>query len=311
MHTPSPCIGGTNSPCPPLLHGLPGPQRLGLSPIADVDLGALEELRVSYSVPDHAPPAAAPGQLPMWPPALTPEPIEVNSSSEEDDAISLLLRIYLTLLGLSSSIDPLVASILTWVARHRPCLPLGRTSAPSPLDVALKPQGMGIDAPTCVEGNLQSASPFSTLGQSQSPLPTTYQVPGWRWFGYSIDSFFGPLSTLEPQPRVDPCLHLGVLYLLRRGWGRPSPPRPSESLRSSERTPPPPSSTAHNHAVLISCFSAMGDKGVVLQPYKGLLSFYDEASGSSSWADQLEGELKAVKREKAREEGILQCRLKN
>ncbi|GAA0155707.1 hypothetical protein LIER_38136 [Lithospermum erythrorhizon] len=55
----------------------------------------------------------------------------------------------------------------------------------------------------------------------------------------------------------------------------------------------------------------MGDKGVVLQSYKWLLSSYEEASWSSSRVSQLEGELKALKREKAREQGILQHRLKN
>ncbi|GAA0167449.1 hypothetical protein LIER_40378 [Lithospermum erythrorhizon] len=41
------------------------------------------------------------------------------------------------------------------------------------------------------------------------------------------------------------------------------------------------------------------------------LSSYEKASGSSFRAGQLEGELKALKKEKAREEGVLQRRLKN
>ncbi|GAA0141502.1 hypothetical protein LIER_35404 [Lithospermum erythrorhizon] len=65
-------------------------------------------------------------------------------------------------------------------------------------------------------------------------------------------------------------------------------PRPSQSLRRSERTPPPPPPAALNHAELISSFSTLGDK-----------------------AGHLEGELKALKKEKAREEGVLKCLLKN
>ncbi|GAA0167435.1 hypothetical protein LIER_22371 [Lithospermum erythrorhizon] len=54
-----------------------------------------------------------------------------------------------------------------------------------------------------------------------------------------------------------------------------------------------------------------GLHGVTLQSYKELLSSYEVASGSSSRAGQLEDELKALKKEKAREEGVLQRRLKN
>ncbi|GAA0170645.1 hypothetical protein LIER_24867 [Lithospermum erythrorhizon] len=51
--------------------------------------------------------------------------------------------------------------------------------------------------------------------------------------------------------------------------------------------------------------------GLLLQSYKELLSSYEAASGSSSRADQLERELEALKKEKACEDGVLQCRLKN
>ncbi|GAA0148154.1 hypothetical protein LIER_07675 [Lithospermum erythrorhizon] len=87
--------------------------------------------------------------------------------------------------------------------------------------------------------------------------------------------------------------------------------RPSQSLRRSERTPPASSSAVSNHAELISSLSTLGDKGVALQSYKEILSSYEDVSGSSSRVGQLEGELKALKKEKAREEGILQRHLKN
>ncbi|GAA0184539.1 hypothetical protein LIER_31827 [Lithospermum erythrorhizon] len=54
-----------------------------------------------------------------------------------------------------------------------------------------------------------------------------------------------------------------------------------------------------------SCSQFFGLQRVVLQSYKGLLSSYEEASGCSSQVGQLENELKALRREKAREEGFL------
>ncbi|GAA0183340.1 hypothetical protein LIER_30766 [Lithospermum erythrorhizon] len=114
--------------------------------------------------------------------------------------------------------------------------------------------------------------------------------------------------------------------------------RPSQSLRRLERIPPPSSSTVSNHVEMISSsspweiryvpfrflfclFCVSPDpldvlyyfslQGVVLQCYKELLSSYEKVSGSSSLAGQLEGELKGLKKEKAREDCILQCRLKN
>ncbi|GAA0161617.1 hypothetical protein LIER_17892 [Lithospermum erythrorhizon] len=52
-------------------------------------------------------------------------------------------------------------------------------------------------------------------------------------------------------------------------------------------------------------------QGVVLQSCKTILSSYKEAIRSSSRAGQLEHELKALKKEKAQEEGTLQHRLRN
>ncbi|GAA0168930.1 hypothetical protein LIER_23521 [Lithospermum erythrorhizon] len=74
--------------------------------------------------------------------------------------------------------------------------------------------------------------------------------------------------------------------------------RPSQFLKRSERAPPFSSSTASNHAEFFSL------QGVALQSYKELLSSYEEVGGSSSQAGRLEGELKALKKEKTREEGL-------
>ncbi|GAA0167245.1 hypothetical protein LIER_22220 [Lithospermum erythrorhizon] len=92
----------------------------GLSPIAEADLGTLEALRVSYRVPDHAPfppptaPVIALNQLPPRPPTLAPEQVEVDNSSEEDEAMSPFLR--------------------------RPRFPLRETSSPGPQDADPEPQ---------------------------------------------------------------------------------------------------------------------------------------------------------------------------
>ncbi|GAA0151458.1 hypothetical protein LIER_37294 [Lithospermum erythrorhizon] len=50
---------------------------------------------------------------------------------------------------------------------------------------------------------------------------------------------------------------------------------------------------------------------VALQSYRDALSSFEAVSGSSSKIGQLEGELKALKEEKAREEGVLRLHLKN
>ncbi|GAA0172215.1 hypothetical protein LIER_41302 [Lithospermum erythrorhizon] len=59
-----------------------------------------------------------------------------------------------------------------------------------------------------------------------------------------------------------------------------------------------------------SCSQFFGLQGVVLQSYRGLQSSYEEVSGSSSRSGQLEDELKALRKEKAWEEGVLQRRLR-
>ncbi|GAA0171091.1 hypothetical protein LIER_25206 [Lithospermum erythrorhizon] len=117
----------------------------------------------------------------------------------------------------------------------------------------------------------------------------------------------------------------------RKKVGSPLPsPRPALSHRRSEKAPLLHSFTPHaqgpptsekclsdmDHRELISSLSTLGYKlfklnGVALRSYRKLLSSYEEASGSSSRVPQLEQELKTLRKEKAREVGILQCRLKN
>ncbi|GAA0145803.1 hypothetical protein LIER_05906 [Lithospermum erythrorhizon] len=97
---------------------------------------------------------------------------------------------------------------------------------------------------------------------------------GWCWLGNSSNSFLGPPPS-SGVPAHEP------IYV------------PSWEFSSSPE----------EDGVSPSSFSAMRDKS-----FKGILSSYEKASGSSSRASQLEGELKALKREKAREKGVLQRR---
>ncbi|GAA0144250.1 hypothetical protein LIER_04747 [Lithospermum erythrorhizon] len=97
---------------------------------------------------------------------------------------------------------------------------------------------------------------------------------------------------------------LGCSLPPRKRIGSPlDSPRPSQLLKRSKRTPPSSSPADANHAELISSLSAL--------VHKELLSSYEAVSRSSSRAGQLEGELKALKKKKAREEGVLQRHLKN
>ncbi|GAA0152446.1 hypothetical protein LIER_10927 [Lithospermum erythrorhizon] len=105
----------------------------GLSPIADGDLGALEALR-------------GPEFCYGRPPASAPEPVVVSSSSEEDEVVSTLLRRYLPFPGLSSFVEPFVASILTWAARHRLRPSPDETTMTGPRDTT--PESQGVAAST-------------------------------------------------------------------------------------------------------------------------------------------------------------------
>ncbi|GAA0149227.1 hypothetical protein LIER_08456 [Lithospermum erythrorhizon] len=273
----------------------------GLFPTTDADLGALEALRVSFSVPDHAPfpppsaPAKAPDKRPLTSAAPALEPVVISSSSKEDEAMSPL---------------------------------------PSK-DAALEPPSIGTSTPPSPEGHLSSTSPL----QSQSPLPPTTQVSGASLVdaggqhsativlepkdqgGVCLSAPQTPSSVSfqapEPQPMSQALSPQGYSFPLRKRLGSLlASSRPSQLLKKSESTPPSSSPAAPNHAEMISSLSTLGDKffglhGVALRSYKELLSSCEMASGSSSRASQLEGELNALKKEKAREESVLQCRLKN
>ncbi|GAA0164725.1 hypothetical protein LIER_39847 [Lithospermum erythrorhizon] len=96
----------------------------GLSSGSDIYHGALEALRATFNVHDHAqlPPPTA---LPATP--IAAELVVVSSSLEEDEVASPLLRRYFPFPRLSSFVDPFVASILTWAARFRARHPIGES----------------------------------------------------------------------------------------------------------------------------------------------------------------------------------------
>ncbi|GAA0186402.1 hypothetical protein LIER_33690 [Lithospermum erythrorhizon] len=252
--------------------------KASLYPIADADPGSLEALRVSYSVPNyaHLPPPTVPAtvtcQLPLRPPA--PEPVMVSSSSDEVEAMSSLLI--------------------------RPRLPIGEASKLNLQDAASESEGMETITPPCPEGNLSSFSPPSPLGDNQTLRPSASQTPG----AASTDAGGQHTATvvLEPEDQGGIGFVTPNYFLGPPPSSRVSAPG-SGRVSMSERTPPPPSPAAPNHANLISSFSTMGDERVVLQSYKELLSSYEEACRSSSRAGQLEGELRALKVERAREKG--------
>ncbi|GAA0164095.1 hypothetical protein LIER_19812 [Lithospermum erythrorhizon] len=227
----------------------------GLFPIAGAVLGVLEALRVSFSVPDQVPlpPLAAPtasagprAQSPQRPHA--PEPVEVSSSSEESEALSPLMRRYLPFPGLTSFVDPFLASVLTWAARHRSRPIIQEASVQNPQEAAPEPQVMGIDSP---------------LGPTPSSVPL--QTPEFCSKGTSSS-----LGGSIPPPR--------------KRLGSPiDNPRPVQLSNRPEEVPHS-SSTTPNHVELIFFLFALSHK--------------------------MEGELKVLREEKAREEGVLLRRLK-
>ncbi|GAA0161059.1 hypothetical protein LIER_17466 [Lithospermum erythrorhizon] len=202
----------------------------GLSPIADADLGALE--------------AKCPELCCDMPLAYAPEPVVVSSSSKEDEAISLLLRRFLPFPRLSSFVEPLVASILTWAEYYRPRLSPREKTTPSPRDITPDPQGPR------PEPSAYNDVPMDTIGQHSTTVVLNLEDQG------------------DEEDGIPPC--------------QPSAVAIPKVVR---KDPPPPSPAAPNHAKLISSFSSLRDK--------------------------LEGELKALEKEKAREEGVLQRHLKN
>ncbi|GAA0147301.1 hypothetical protein LIER_07037 [Lithospermum erythrorhizon] len=132
----------------------------GLSHIADVDIGGAEGSEFCYDRP----------------PAPASEPVVVSSSSEEDGVMRPFLRRYLPLSGLTSFVEPLVASILTWAARHRPRPPATEAFG-NPQNAAPKTQDIGTDTSLSLEGHFSSSSLPSPLDQSQSPLPAANHAP--------------------------------------------------------------------------------------------------------------------------------------
>ncbi|GAA0161139.1 hypothetical protein LIER_17526 [Lithospermum erythrorhizon] len=166
----------------------------------------------------------------------------------------------------------------------------GRLSNESSHEKASAPAGEA-SVPKCQDAALEPPAP-------QTPSSVPFQAP--------------ELHPMSKAPSPQGC---SLPPLMRMGSHLASP-RPSQLLKRSERTPPSSSNAAPNHAKLISSLSALGDKffalhGVALQSYMEIMPSYEAASGSSSRGSQLEGELKALRKEKAREEGVLECRLKN
>ncbi|GAA0166548.1 hypothetical protein LIER_21679 [Lithospermum erythrorhizon] len=248
----------------------------GPFPPAGADLGVLEVLRVSFSVPDHAllPPSTAPvsgpNQLPLRQPTPTFALVVVRSSSKEDEAMSPHLR--------------------------RPCSSTTGASVQNPDEAALQPQDMGADTPLGPERNSSSSSPLSPRDQRQGrpSLANPASVAAQE----SVGGQYSATEVLEPEDQ--------------RGVGSTIPLTPSSvPLPTLEEPRPkgPSISPLGNSPVPPEKF--FGLHGMVLQSYKDLLSSYEAPSGSSSRVGQLEGELKALKDEKAREEGVLQCHLKN
>ncbi|GAA0175227.1 hypothetical protein LIER_41870 [Lithospermum erythrorhizon] len=246
----------------------------GLSSIVDADLGALEALKVTFNVPDHALPPlpalleAPSNQLPLRSPAPTTKPVMVSSSSREDEAASPLLRRYLPFSGsqlLSNHFSPLLS--------HGLCV----VGLASPWEK--QPYRVTLTSPRSSKGHGQSLPPTVDCAPGDTPVGTGGQ--------HSATVVLNPEDQREPR---------GSPLLLKRIGSPLVNPRPTQYLRWIGKTPHAQSLAALNHEELISSFSALGDK---------------EASGSSSLAGQLEIELKALKREKAREEGVLQWCLRN
>ncbi|GAA0184402.1 hypothetical protein LIER_31690 [Lithospermum erythrorhizon] len=120
----------------------------GLFPITDTDPGALEALRVSFIVPDRPPlpSPAVPNRSPLRP--LVPEPVVVSISSEEDEAMSPLLK------------------------RPRPSFM--EAVAQNPQEADSEPQGPGADAPPGLERNSSPSPPSSPRNQCQGQPSPAY-----------------------------------------------------------------------------------------------------------------------------------------
>ncbi|GAA0171545.1 hypothetical protein LIER_41178 [Lithospermum erythrorhizon] len=291
----------------------------GLASGSVANLGALEALKLTYNVSDHV-------QQPLRLNAPNAAgPVVMNSSSEEDEVTSPLQTRYLPLPMLSFLVAPFIASLLTWADSFRPRPSNGRPCVTSPSVVSLSsqetmsnpPQRSGGDpsdssshAQEEVEGSLPPADQVATatLAQVMGPSPLATK---------------GPLNSRKRMR--SPSSNL-VRHCPRRGQTRLPFVRPPDLILFFPSTAPwspcqgssvsKKSSTDPSHEEMISSLSTLGDKffelqGVRLRSYMRLLTSFEEASGSSSRISQLEQDLRALRREKAREEGALQRRLTN
>ncbi|GAA0141673.1 hypothetical protein LIER_35436 [Lithospermum erythrorhizon] len=202
----------------------------GLSPIADADPGALEVLRVSYSLPDHTPtpsssvPATTPNQPPpsLYPLAARGEQFFGGGSSHESSLenlfpdsppllnhLLLLFSAELHAIGLASPLEERLrrvprmlpripkawGSIHLWAQREISRPPLLRAKARTLYAQPIKPRVMLL------------WTPADNIPPPLFWTRRTRVVLIWR--------------LQSPTLHDSPCLHLGVLYLLERGCGLP------------------------------------------------------------------------------------------
>ncbi|GAA0153400.1 hypothetical protein LIER_11648 [Lithospermum erythrorhizon] len=187
-----------------------------------------------------------------------------------------------------------------------------------PQEAVLEPQASGVDSPL----GLVTNSPPSLPDQFQNP-PSSSNPPGAAaqedadghhsatmvWSLENVGSATpqtpssAPLQASEPCPNGPSSSPPGGSLLPWKRLGSPlDNPRPAR-LPKRAACIPSSSSAAPNHF--------FDFHGVALQSYGALYSSFEAVSGSSSRIGQLEGELKALKEEKAREEGVLRHHLKN
>ncbi|GAA0161174.1 hypothetical protein LIER_17550 [Lithospermum erythrorhizon] len=157
---------------------------------------------------------------------------------------------------------------------------------------------------------LPPSNPWPAQSQRRSDKAPISQV---RILSFTLPSCHGPSNLIVFFPSIAPCPRTNGFSVSKKSSADPS------------------------HKELISSFSILGIryaslclvlplpnsptkcspsqffdlKGVMLQSYRWLLSSYEGANGSSSHVGQLKQEIKTLKREKAREVGVLQRRLKN
>ncbi|GAA0186531.1 hypothetical protein LIER_33819 [Lithospermum erythrorhizon] len=155
----------------------------------------------------------------------------------------------------------------------------------------------------------------SSFTPTGSPLgPLRCRTPNAAW-AVVVSSSSEDYEVTGPSPSApkDPSAS-------RKTIGSPySNPRRAQSQRRSDKAPvsqglwdlitaPPAGGSSISKK---SSSYPSHEEGVALHLYKRLLTSFEEASQSSSRVSQLEQELRALRREKAREEGALKRCLKN